>query len=123
MPLALPPAVNEAIAFWFPGTQLASARERVGIPYAVTLPISIPGSVALARVASTLNPATVTINKISSGVTTAIGSVAFAASATGSFTFSSAVTFASGDMVELVFPSPADATLADIVITLLGTQS
>jgi len=50
-----------------------------------------------------------------------IGSVDWGAAATtATFTFASQVVFAAGDVLELVAPTVADVTLADLAITLVG---
>lgn len=85
-------------------------------PYAVEIASSAPNSQAVAHTAAT-GSTTVTINKNGSS----IGTIAWASSGTvGVFTFASSVTFAAGDVISLVAPSSADATLADISITLAG---
>ncbi len=53
-----------------------------------------------------------------------MGSIAWSASGTsGTFTFSTATSFAAGDIIQLVAPGTADATLANIGITLSGYRS
>jgi hypothetical protein len=69
--------------------------------------------------------ATFTLKKLTAGgVTTTIGT--FAISTSGVFTFTStggaAQSFAIGDSLLIVTPSPADATLADVAITLAGNR-
>lgn len=91
---------------------------RLVIPRAMTLPASLTGSYASADVAAT-GSTTLTLSKNGSS----IGTVNFAASATtGTFTFSSAVTFAAGDILKLVNQSTADATLANISVSLVGSR-
>jgi hypothetical protein len=56
--------------------------------------------------------------------TTSFGTVVFsAAGTTGTFTSASGATFAAGDVLRIVAPATADATLADISISLMGTRS
>lgn len=90
---------------------------RMEVGRAFTLPASLTGSQASARVASTSN-VSFDIKKNGSS----IGSVVFNVSASGTFTFSTATSFAAGDLLEVVAPSTADATLEDISITFVGTR-
>ncbi len=83
---------------------------------AVTLPASLTGSHASANTAST---GTVSFALKNNGGS--IGTITFTASATGTFTFASPVTFAIGDVLTITAPVTADATLADININLAGT--
>lgn len=83
----------------------------------VTFPVSLTGSVASAGTASTGN---VSFDLQKNG--SSIGSVVFNISATGTFTFGSSRTFNSGDVLTVVAPGTADATLANISITLAGTR-
>lgn len=86
-------------------------------PGAITLPINLTGSQATANNAATAST-TVTINKNGSG----IGTIDWLAAGTiGTFTFSAGVNFVAGDILQLVAPNPADATLANIGISLAAT--
>ncbi|MCP3381233.1 hypothetical protein NLM31_12870 [Bradyrhizobium sp. CCGUVB4N] len=110
------------LPIFMPGTQTASAIARIILPRAIQLPASLTSSQCLAKTAATAST-TVTLNKISSGVTTGIGTAVWAASGTScTFTFSSNVSLAAGDMVEFAFPASPDATLSDIAITLAGIR-
>lgn len=107
------------MAMFAPGV-LANSQKltRVNMARAVTFPSGLTGSYATAGVAATAST-TFTITRNG----TSIGSINFAASATtGTFTFSSAVTTAAGDIIQVTGPSTADATLADVSITLVGTR-
>lgn len=86
----------------------------------VTFPINLTGSKALVKV-----------NKKATGTATfiikkndlQIGTVVFTSASTqGTFTFTNEVTFNIGDVLDVYAPSPADATLADITISLYGTR-
>lgn len=84
---------------------------------AMTLPINLTGSQAVAATAAT---ATTTFTIQKNGST--IGSIGFAAAATvGTFTFTAAVTFAAGDIITIFNPNTADATLATLGVTLVAT--
>jgi hypothetical protein len=88
-------------------------------PVAVKLPAGLSGSFAKANTAAT-SSSTVTINKNG----TSIGTMTWAgAGHDATFTFTADVTFAAGDILQLVAPGTPDATLADIGITLAGTRS
>jgi len=110
------------VAMWWPGKPTGSSKVRIIMPRAATLPQNLTNSACKAGTAATAST-TVTLNKISGGTTTGMGTAAWAAAGTScSFTFSAAVNLAAGDMVEFLFPSSADATLADIAITLAGVR-
>ena len=87
---------------------------------------NLTGSYCVAATGST-SGSTVAIHKISSGTGASIGSIAFASGAGANsgctFTFSSSVTFAPGDVIEFAWPGAQDNSLANIAITLLGTHS
>lgn len=106
------------IASFMPGAPANSAIIRIALPRAVTLPAGLPNAQCTAKTAAT-GTTTVTLNKVSGGATTAIGTLVWSASGTAcAVTFSAAVSFAAGDIVEEAFPASADATLADIAITV-----
>lgn len=89
----------------------------------VTLPISLTGSIADARVAATA-ATTLTMKKtLSGGGTSTIGTINWALGATAAtFTFAAGVTFAAGDLFTIENQVSADATLADISMTIAGTR-
>ncbi|MGY6156647.1 beta strand repeat-containing protein [Paraburkholderia graminis] len=85
---------------------------------AFTWPSGLTGSFAKAGIAATAST-TFTINRNGSS----IGSFVFAASGTSAtFTLSSPVTFAAGDVIQITAPATADSTLANIAITFAGTR-
>lgn len=82
----------------------------------LTLPQGLAGSQASARVAAT---APVDLDLQVNG--TSVGTISFAGgSAVGSFAAASAVSLVPGDTVTVLAPAVADATLADLGITLLA---
>lgn len=105
------------------GTPGGSARLMQAItPQATTLPISLTGSYGYCDGAPTA-AVVCTINKISAGVTTAIGAVNYAIGATSAtFTFSAGVVTAAGDMIQILAPATPDATFAGPTIALVGTR-
>lgn len=86
---------------------------------AFTLPSGLTGSRASAGTAATA-AASITITKNGASV----GSVNFAAGQTvGTFTFTAQTAFSAGDRLGFVAQATADATLADIAVTLKGARS
>lgn len=86
-------------------------------PRPIVLPVNLTNSQLYAVTAATAQTVIdIQVNEVSKG------SITVAASGnSGTFTFASAVSLATGDRVKLVGPATADATLADISITLKGT--
>lgn len=103
------------VAFYFPGAPADDAIiSRVVIPRACYLPSGGTDSRANAGTAAT-GSTTLTIRNGS----TDIGTIVWSASGTvGAFTVAANRTLAAGDVLSVVAPSSADATLADISITL-----
>lgn len=87
-------------------------------PRAVRLPQNLVNSVAILGVAPTLAQQ-ITLKK---GGTT-IGTINFAIGATTpTYTFAADVDFAAGDILTAFAPSPQDATLANLAVTLAGIR-
>ena len=85
-------------------------------PYAARFPSGATGSYAIANTAATAST-TVTIKKNGSTV----GTFTWASSGTvATFTISSNIDLAAGDILQFVAPATADVTLADIGVTLAG---
>jgi hypothetical protein len=90
-------------------------------PRGFTIPSGASGA-AVAGVAAT-GSTTYTLAKTSGGVTTTIGTITWAASGTvGTVSITANTTFIAGDVLSLTAPSTADATLANIAVTLAGTR-
>lgn len=89
----------------------------------VALPINLSGSVGGCKVAPT-GAVVITMKQTTGGVTSTIGTINIAASATvATFTFSAAVTLNPGDIIDFIFQSSTDATLAGLWWTIAGTRS
>lgn len=82
-----------------------------------TLPTSLTGSHAYIDTNPTSSFA-IDIAKNGSS----IGTITFNTSGVASFTFASGTSFTAGDKLKLTFPSPQDATGADIALNLKATQ-
>ncbi len=108
------------VAVFAPGLGSNSQKlARVKIARACTFPAGAANSFASASAAAT--GSTVFTLKQNG---TSFATVTFAASATsGTWSQASAATFAAGDLLEIDGPSTADATLADVGITLYGQRA
>ena len=120
-PLAASSVNPYDITLFYPGVPTDSALMlRVKFPRAVSFAANFAGSYAAALTAATAETV-FEVQKNDAG----IGTITFAAAGTsGTFASSggSAVSFAPGDILSVVSPSTADATLAHIGITLAGAR-
>jgi hypothetical protein len=107
------------LALFAPGVLAASALcMRTVFCRAVTFPTNFSGSVATAGTAAT---ASTTFNLAKNG--TNIGTLVFAAAGTtGTFTVAGGASFAINDNLTVTAPASADATLANVSVTLTGTR-
>ncbi|PBB21131.1 DUF2793 domain-containing protein [Mesorhizobium sp. WSM4313] len=107
------------VMMFCPGVTANSAvMTRIVVPRAVTFPSGLSGSYASATVAAT---AATTLTIKQNGAS--IGTINFALGATtATFTFASPVTTSAGDVITVTNQATADATLANISITLVGSR-
>jgi len=107
------------LLMFLPGTPAGSqVMGRVIVPRAVTLPSGLAGSYGSAIAAAT-GTAALTLAKNGAS----IGSVNFAGgAAVATFTFASAVVFSAGDLLTVTNQATADATLASVSLSLVGTR-
>jgi hypothetical protein len=92
---------------------------RYPFPRAVDFPAGLTGSRGVAAVAAT---ALTTLDLRKNG--TSVGSVQWAAAATtATFTMAAATSFAAGDVLTVHAPASADATLADLGLSLAGIRA
>lgn len=109
------------ISAFYPGAPTASAKIlRIPVARAVTFPANFSGSYAKAGTAATGSTA-FDVQKNGGS----IGTITFdAAGSSATFTTSggTAQTLAAGDVLAIIAPGSADATLADIGFTLAGTR-
>lgn len=108
------------IGLFIPGQPAASAMVfQFVVPRAIALPANLAGSLAKVGTAAT-SAASFTLRRNGAN----IGTIDFAAgSATATFALAGGAVFAAGDVLEILAPSPQDATLADVSITLMASRS
>jgi hypothetical protein len=131
-----PELQNMPLAFMIPGKPLVTPAQAV---YNIVVPEAIAfakdfagpagesfGSYTYCATTPT-NAATFQVNVISGGTTTNVGSITLHSeshtAATLTTISTSGFSMQAGDVLQLLAPSPQDATLADIGITLLGQKT
>lgn len=118
------PVFHYDLGFFVPGLPTANAVAfRHTFVRNVNFAANFAASDGDAMVAAT-GSAQFTLKKISGGVSSNVGTVTFTG-ATPAFasTGGAAVSFAAGDIFELVTPTSQDATLAGVSLTLSGTRA
>jgi hypothetical protein len=116
--------VGMEVDFFYSGVPGNSAVLAKAFSRATTVAASAP--IKCNAIVGATSSATVTLTKVTGGSSSSIGTLVFAASGSAfqgcTVTFSSSVSFAAGDMIRATFPGTADATLANVAISIPAVQ-
>jgi hypothetical protein len=119
------PAASHMAPLSYPtvGKPNAGLTVNIPMPWAVTIPAALAGSVIYQGTLTTAS-AVFTVNKLSGGVTTALGTITVLSTGRTNCTLAGAGgSLAVGDVLQLVAPGVQDTTLSDLGITIMAYKA
>lgn len=119
------PAASHMAPLSYPtvGKPNSGLTVNIPMPWAVTIPAALAGTVIYQGTLTTAN-AVFTVNKISGGTTTAMGTITVLPTGRTNATLAGAGgSLAVGDVLQLVAPGVQDSTLSDLGISILAMKS
>lgn len=114
---------NLPLPFVIPGKPTASQVYNLVMATAITIPANLAGTVSYQNTQATAN-AVFTVNKISGGASSGIGTITLGTGSKTAITLSTQaqVSLAAGDVLQLVAPTAQDTTMQDVGITILAAK-
>jgi hypothetical protein len=123
---ALPTEVQQVpLSFFAVGKPAAGGSYYMAMPWALTIPANLTGSVVYYGAVATVGSAVFTLNRIRAGATTAFGTITIPITPANNMVCTLAGaggSLAANDVLQLVAPSPQNAALSDIGITILASR-
>jgi hypothetical protein len=123
---SLPTEVQQVpLAFFAPGKPATAASYYLAMPWALTIPANLAGSVVYYGTQATTADASFNLFRIRAGAALAFGSILMKstpASNTLCVLSGAGGSLVAGDVLQLVAPNPQNAALSDIGITILASR-
>lgn len=112
-----------AIPFWFTGPVAADAMVNIPMGFSLSIDRLLAGTITYAKARPTA-PASFILNKIAGGIVSQLGVITLTPANSYSHALSgNGGSLLIGDVLQIIAPAIADATLADIGITVMAKRT